>query len=115
MGIFDVAIVLPRSIVGGCLRDNQEVTLKVVQEDLLRDLVGGKEGRRGTKIRGMSRRESILVLERGRFKHTRQCLAHLDTNVLIEGIKSLNIYEDWSESWSWKHKADVREETKESS
>ena len=42
----------------------------MVQEDLHRDLVGGKEGRRGTKIEGMSKRESILVLERDRFKHT---------------------------------------------
>ena len=86
----------------------------MVQEDLLRDLVGRKEGRRGTKIGGMSRRESILVLERGRFKHTEQCLVHLDTNVLIEGTKSLNVCGDWSESWSQKHEADVEEETKES-
>ena len=98
VGISYVAVVLLKPILGGCLRDNQEVTLKVVQEDLLGDLVGGKEGRRGTKIGGMSKRESILVLERDYFKHTGQCLAHLDTNFLIEGTKSLNVCGDWLES-----------------
>ena len=63
----------------------------------------------------MSKRESILVLERDRFKHTGQCLVHLDMNILIEGTKSLNICGDWSESWSRKHEAKIREETKESS
>ena len=86
----------------------------MVQEDLLEDLVGGKEGKKDTKIGGMSRKESILVSERGRFKHTGRCLAYPDLNVLIKRTKSLNVCEDWSKSWSWKHKVDVREETKES-
>ena len=86
----------------------------MVQEDLLEDLVGGKEGKKDTKIGGMSRRESILVSKRGCFKHIERSLAYPDTNVLIKRMKNLNVCEDWSKSWSWKHEVDVREKTKES-
>ena len=86
----------------------------MVQKDLLEDLVGGKEGKKDTKIGGMSRKESILVSERGCFKHTGRCLAYPNLNVPIKRTKILNVCEDWSKSWSWKHEVDVREKTKES-
>ena len=83
-------------------------------EDLLGALVNEKEGKRGTEIKGISRGESILVLERGHFKCIKQCLVPLDMNVLIERTKSLSIYGDWSGSWSWKHEVGVGEDTIES-
>ena len=73
MGVSYVVVVLSRFVRGKCPVDNQEVTLKATLEDLLGDPVGGKEGRRGVKTGSMSRGKSSPVLEKGRFKHTRQC------------------------------------------
>ena len=70
VGIFYVAVVLPRLTQGKCLKVGQGVMLKVVLGDLLGDLLGEKEGKRGVKIGSMSRRKSSLALEKGRFKHT---------------------------------------------
>ena len=88
-------VVQLRSTKGKCLDDNWEVMLKVALRDLPKDLASGKEGRSVMKIGTMSREKSNLVLEIGRFKHTGQCLAHLDMNVLIEGMKSLNVCGGW--------------------
>ena len=52
------------------MRGGQGVMLKVVLGDLLRDLLGEKESRRGAKIGSISRRKSNLALEKGRFKRT---------------------------------------------
>ena len=71
---------------------------KMALEDFLGALVDEKEGKRGTKIKGISKGESILVLERGHFKCIEQCLVPLDMNVLIERTKSLSVYGDWSGS-----------------
>ena len=56
--------------VGKCLKDGQGVKLKVVLGDLLRDLLGEKEGKRGVKIGSMSKRKSSSTLEKGCIKLT---------------------------------------------
>ena len=71
VGISYVAVILPRFVRGKCPKDNLGVTLKVALGDLRGDPFGGKEGKRGAKIESMSKAKSSLVLEKGRFKHTR--------------------------------------------
>jgi len=62
---------------------------------LLGDPLGGKEGRIGTKIGSMNRRKGSPALEKGRFKHARQCQALRGTIVLIEGTRNLNVCIGW--------------------
>ena len=75
--------------------------LKVALGGLLRDPPGGKEGRRDVKI-GSIRRKGSLALEKGRFKHTKQCLVLQGAIVSTKGMKSLskgmrnlNVYLGW--------------------
>ena len=70
MGISYIVMVLSRLVWGKRLKVSQGVMLKVILGGLLRDPLGGKEDRRGVKIKSMSRRKSSLALEKGRFKHT---------------------------------------------
>ena len=95
MGISYVAVVLPRLVRGKSLKANQGVMLKMVRGDLVGDLLGGKEGRRGVKIGSMSRRKSSLALEKGRFKHTGHCQAIRGVSVLTRGMRNLSICIDW--------------------
>ena len=46
-----MAVVLSRFVRGKCSKDNQGVTLKVALGDLLRDPVGGTEGKKDAKTR----------------------------------------------------------------
>ena len=64
--------------------------LKVVLGDLLEDLLGGRGGKRGVKIRSVSRRKSSSALEKGRFKRIGQCPALRGVIVLIKGTRNLN-------------------------
>ena len=75
--------------------------LKVALRGLLRDPLGKKEGKRGVKI-GSMRRKGSLTLEKGYFKHTKQCPVLRGTIISIEGMKSLsegtrnlNVYVGW--------------------
>ena len=75
-------MVLLRFVQGKFPKDNLADTLKVALGDLLGDPIGGKEGRIGVKTRSMSKGKSSLVLEKGRFKHTRHYQMSRGMNVL---------------------------------
>ena len=88
-------MVLLRFVRGKCSEDNQGVTLKVALRDLFGDPIGGKEGKRGIKTGSMSRGKSSLVLEKGRFKHTKHYQAPQGMRVLTGGTRNSNVYVDW--------------------
>ena len=63
--------------------------LKMALGDLLGDPLGRKEGRRDAKI-GSMRSKGSLVLEKGRFRHTRPCPVLWGIIISTEGVKSLS-------------------------
>ena len=62
MGISYIAVVLLRLAQGKCSKDSQGVMLKVVLGDLLGNLPGEKEGKRGMKIGSISGKKSNPAL-----------------------------------------------------
>ena len=91
VGISYLAVVLPGLARGKCLKVGLGVMLKVV----LGDLLGGKEGKRGVKIRSMSRRKSSPALEKGHIKHTGQYQALYSMSALTKGTRNLNVCVGW--------------------
>ena len=69
--------------------------LKVILGDLLEDLLGEKEGKRGVKIGSMSRRKNSPALEKGRIKLTGQYQALQGMDALMRGTRSLNVCVGW--------------------
>ena len=68
---------------------------KVALGDLIEDPFGGKEGRKDVKTGSMSKAKSNLVLEKGRFKHTRHYQAPRGMSVLTRGMRNLNACIGW--------------------
>ena len=95
VGISYVAVVLLRLTWGKCLKGGQGITLRAVLGDLPCDLLGEKEGKRGVKIRSMSRRKSSPTLEKGRIRPTEQYQALQGMGTLMRGTRNLNVCIDW--------------------
>ena len=90
VGIFYIAMVLPRHIRGKYPKVKQGVMLKVVPGDLFGSLIGGRGDRKGAKIGNMSRRKGNSALKKGRFKCTERCSVLQSAIVLIEGTRNVS-------------------------
>ena len=96
---------------GKCLKNGQEVMLKVVLEDLLEDLPGEREGTKGMKIEIVSGKKNSSASEKARIKRTEQYRVFLGIDSLMRGTRNSSVCIGWWEIWSLKQEIGVEGKT----